>query len=223
MSNQDRYCLRIDFPHDQYAYIHFNIHEPGKKAGTGLPMSVDEYDTLQSVCSRDISLLFYEYGKQLWFRSDFESKLREIFPEKSEEYSVIIKKYKEKCHVRLSEDDVKKEDMKDMLLAFVEGMHVMKIDNCLYEKTKTVDIECELQKIRMNSIIQEMFMLLDEIECKNNIYGTDVEIEDFKLKVLERFQSNFDYLEISHLEKDKMLKMSDCEFLECLEEKIDKL
>lgn len=33
MSNQDRYCLRIDFPHDQYAYIHFNIHESGKKAG----------------------------------------------------------------------------------------------------------------------------------------------------------------------------------------------
>ena len=223
MSNQDRYCLRIDFPHDQYAYIHFNIHEPGKKAGTGLPIFLDEYDTLQSVCSKDISLLFYEYGKQFWFRSDFESKLHEIFPEKSEEYSVIIKKYKEKCHVRLSEDDVKKEDMKDILLAFVEGMHVMKIDNCLYEKTKTVDIEFELQKIRMNSIVQEMFMLLDEIECKNNIYGTDVEIEDFKLKVLERFQSNFDYLEISHLEKDKMLEMSDCEFLECLEEKIDKL
>ena len=223
MSNQDRYCLRIDFPHDQYAYIHFNIHEPGKKAGTGLPIFLDEYDTLQSVCSKDISLLFYEYGKQFWFRSDFESKLHEIFPEKSEEYSVIIKKYKEKCHVRLSEDDVKKEDMKDMLLAFVEGMHVMKIDNCLYEKNKTVDIEFELQKIRMNSIVQEMFMLLDEIECKNNIYGTDVEIEDFKLKVLERFQSNFDYLEISHLEKDKMLEMSDCEFLECLEEKIDKL
>ena len=44
LENSDRYCLRIDFPHEGAEYLHLNLHEPHRQ--TAIPLNYKQYSML---------------------------------------------------------------------------------------------------------------------------------------------------------------------------------
>ena len=48
LENMDRYCLRIDFPHKGEAFLHYNLHEPGRE--NALPLNEKKYRLLAGNC-----------------------------------------------------------------------------------------------------------------------------------------------------------------------------
>lgn len=45
LENSDRYCLRIDFPHEGAEYLHLNLHEPHRQ--TAIPLNYKQYSMLK--------------------------------------------------------------------------------------------------------------------------------------------------------------------------------
>lgn len=85
LGNMDRYCLRIDFPHKGEAFLHYNLHEPGRE--NALPLNEKKYRLLAGKY-KHLDELFFHFNNLYWFRSNFVSKLERIAPEKdSDEYA----------------------------------------------------------------------------------------------------------------------------------------
>lgn len=72
LGNMDRYCLRIDFPHDDKTYMHYNLHEPNRE--TALPIDQKQYQEIVDKYGKQDDLFFY-FSKRYWFRYDFINKL----------------------------------------------------------------------------------------------------------------------------------------------------
>lgn len=72
LENSDRYCLRIDFPHDGAEYLHLNLHEPHRQ--TAIPLNYKQYSMLKKQYG-DLSNLFFNFGNMYWFRYNFIEKL----------------------------------------------------------------------------------------------------------------------------------------------------
>jgi len=60
LANDDRYQLRLDFPHVGAEYIHFNVYEPFHDSA--FPIDTPTYDLLVSKYGNDINHLFFNNG-----------------------------------------------------------------------------------------------------------------------------------------------------------------
>ena len=101
LENEDRYCLRFDFPHKDAEYIHYNLHEP--LHDTGLPLRCVEYkDKLMEICEtpENVNSLFFNNAKHYWFRFNFEKKLDEVFIKDENNKQELKRLFKQQCHCR---------------------------------------------------------------------------------------------------------------------------
>ena len=172
-SNGDRYCLRLDFPHNDVKKIHFNIHEPFR--GTAFPIKKYEFQELCDKCPDcDLNDFFYKYGDCYWFKNNFLLKIKEKC--KDEEYVILYKKFCDNRHYNFLSIGITCEDMRNFLKELFEAISVWDMQNCIYKKNKSIDVNEQFKLINIlegaRQMIYDINMLqMDEIfNGKNHIY-----------------------------------------------------
>lgn len=80
MGNSDRYCIRLDFPHEGEDNIHLNINEPAHKHSSGFPFGEDGYIEAFNICQDEavFNELFYFLNDLYWFRSNYATVIKHI-------------------------------------------------------------------------------------------------------------------------------------------------
>lgn len=159
LDNQDRYCLRIDFPHEGEPYAHYNLHEP--KNETGFPFHYRDKSDIAGKCDNDDNYkkLFWKHNNLYWFRQGFEQKLEQVFPDKkSEEYQALKLFFRNRSHLPLVGSEMSLEDIKAFLVELADGMKRMNMGNCVYDRTRAVDIDETLLRIRVKEAAHEASM-----------------------------------------------------------------
>lgn len=126
MGNSDRYCIRLDFPHQDEECIHLNLNHPGVKQSIGFPIAKNSR-AIEDLKELDyFDGLFYESDDLYWFMHDFAKKVKAI------DDSEIKKRLEDLLHVQAhielgacdgGLDDVTKDDVTDFTLAFFEALN----------------------------------------------------------------------------------------------------
>lgn len=123
LGNSDRYCIRLDFPHDGENCIHLNMNEPARNQSTGLPF-VDCHEALQ-ICGEQAVFdeLFYHRDDLYWFRSDFATTLKRIKKENPELGAELEKFQRSRAHIYITSSDSNQKDaVRHFSEAFAEAI-----------------------------------------------------------------------------------------------------
>ena len=80
LDNFDRYCIRLDLPHEGENSIHFNINEPAHKRSTGFPFTGNELNEALRICKSKafFEKIFYYQDDLYWFRSGYSAIIKRI-------------------------------------------------------------------------------------------------------------------------------------------------
>lgn len=141
MGNSDRYCIRLDFPHDDEECIHLNLNEPAHKQSTGFPFDGEEHQLSIKICKEKkvFDQLFYYYDDLFWFRSCFAAVVKKMGKNCKEQEVALEQFYHDRSHIAISSSD--KEDLasvREFSLAFAEAMFEYKLPG-KYDSTDNED------------------------------------------------------------------------------------
>ena len=209
MENGDRFCLRLDFPHEGVSYIHYNLHEP--LHATGLPIKYEEIGPVAGLCAtrENFEKLFFVYDNLCWFRWNFIKKLHEVFGDKSEQTSELERLFNEQCHYRIVGPEIGEAQVKEFLESFITGLNHMDMANCIYERTGQINIDDMLAKIRIRELLHEWvlayyYLLMKEALQKGAQFQQEAceagslwqEMERLKQIMVKGIRNNLDANEI---------------------------
>ena len=194
LENGDRFCLRLDFPHEGVPYIHYNLHEP--LHATGLPIKFEEIGRLTELCGtrENFEKLFFVYDNLCWFRWNFLGKMKEIFDEKSEEAAKLENLFRRQSHYRMIDPKMGEDQVKEFLESFIIGLNSMDMANCIYERTGTVSIDDMLAKIRIRELLHELVSAYYYLLIEDTLRGG----VQFKL---EKHETGFTYQSVEKLKQ----------------------
>lgn len=194
MSNSDRYCIRLDLPHQGEETIHLNINEPAHKQSTGFPFNGDEIQKARSICADDsiFNELFYFKDDMFWFRSNFITTVTKIGKTDVEKEKKLKEFQHDRGHLSISlPDDENIKSVSEFSAAFAEVMTD-------YEK---ISIYGDTDN---NNDILYQYMLFQDF-----IFDTVIKIKgnDMHKKILEDniYQIDTSSIDQSQL-KDKFIK-----------------
>lgn len=169
LENMDRYCLRIDFPHEGEEFLHYNLHEPGRK--TGLPLKAYEYKKVEKKYG-NLENLFFHFEKSYWFRNDFLSKLEELYPGEENEMlrTEMLRLFHDQAHYHMFTQDIGREDMVEFLAEFACALSHMPFGEFLYSYSDEGDIDEELMKIKLRDILFDALTLYQRSSLEEQVY-----------------------------------------------------
>ena len=150
-SNNDRYCLRLDFPHDDINYVHFNLHEPFRE--TAFPISNEEYADLTKEIPSMYSY-FYEYSNSYWFRSNFERLIVEGHFEQEDSRKKLRAVYERQKHYRFLKSKYSSDQVKTFLNVVFTAASSIGMSRSRYQKPKEVDWKERLLTITLRERIR---------------------------------------------------------------------
>jgi hypothetical protein len=103
MGNSDRYCIRLDFPHQGEESIHLNINEPARKQSTGFPFDRKWYEEVFRICGDKTTFdsLFYYRDDLFWFRSDYTVRIRDIGKSNREKEKALEQFQHDRAHIEV--------------------------------------------------------------------------------------------------------------------------
>lgn len=212
LENGDRFCLRLDFPHEGVPYIHYNLHEP--LHATGLPIKFEEIEPMIELCGswENFKKLFFVYDNLCWFRWNFLEKLHEVFGENSEQTDSLKKLFSEQCHYKIVGPEMGEEQVKEFLESFITGLNHMDMANCIYERTGQISIDDILAKIRIRELLHELvsayhYLLIKEALHESDLSGSEAcetgivsqGIERLKQILVKGIRNNLDANEIQEI------------------------
>lgn len=125
MNNSDRYCIRLDFPHEGVDCIHLNLNEPPRDKATGVPFGNDEFEEAKRICGNEETFdrLFYMCDDLYWFRSDFASKIKEIGKTNEKQAWALNNFFYDRAHIELlASCDENKKAVSEFSEAFAEAL-----------------------------------------------------------------------------------------------------
>lgn len=125
LGNSDRYCIRLDFPHQGVDCIHLNLNQPAREKSTGFPFGMERYYEARSACADEdtFNSLFYLQDDLYWFRSDYSSKIREIGRTNPEKERSLEQFFAKRVHLEIFPSDTEhKEAVSEFSEAFAEAM-----------------------------------------------------------------------------------------------------
>ena len=125
MNNSDRYCIRLDFPHQGLDCIHLNINEPARKHSTGVPFGIKGLCKAKNACEDEetFNRLFYLHDDLYWFKSNYHSQIKAIGKVDKEKGQALDKLYSDRVHVEIfPSDEDNKEAVSEFSEAFAEAM-----------------------------------------------------------------------------------------------------
>ena len=185
LENCDRYCLRIDFPHEGAEYLHLNLHEPHRQ--TAIPLNYKQYSMLKKQYG-DLSNLFFYFGNMYWFRYDFIEKLNkysliEGCENNNSSFIADIKAvFFRQSHYRLFDDNITKDNMVDFIAEFGKALIHTQIYETSYFCTETENIDDKLTKIKLRDIFISVFALYQRFYLEEKIFPKSYKIGYDKLK-----------------------------------------
>ena len=185
LENCDRYCLRIDFPHEGAEYLHLNLHEPHRQ--TAIPLNYKQYSMLKKQYG-DLSNLFFNFGNMYWFRYDFIEKLNKysLIEGCENNNSSFIADMKavffRQSHYRLFDDNITKDNMVDFIAEFGKALIHTQIYETSYFCTETENIDDKLTKIKLRDIFISAFALYQRFYLEEKIFQKSYKIGYDKLK-----------------------------------------
>ncbi len=185
LENTDRYCLRIDFPHEGVDYLHLNLHEPHRQ--TAIPLNYKQYSLLKKQYG-DLSNLFFYFGNMYWFRYDFIKKLNKysLVEERENNNSNFIADIQtiffEQSHYQLFDDNITKGNMLEFIAEFGKAlMHTQSYETS-YFHTEVENIDDTLTKIKLRDILISAFALYQRFCLEEKIFQKSYKIGYDKLK-----------------------------------------
>ena len=185
LENTDRYCLRIDFPHNDVGYLHLNLHEPNRE--TAIPLNSRQYNLLK-IKYGDLSDMFFKFGNLYWFRYHFEERVKKCHLAKGEEdissqFIADMKKiFSKQSHYRLVEDNITKENMSEFIAEFGRALIHTQVRETSYGYTEVENIDEELTKIKMKDIMINAFGLYQRFYIEEQIFQASYKVVFEKLK-----------------------------------------
>lgn len=201
MGNSDRYCIRLDFPHDGEECIHLNLNEPTHKQSTGFPFAEEEYQSTIKICKGKevFDQLFYYYDDLYWFRSCFAANVKKIGKNCKEQEVALEQFHHDRSHIAISSSD--KEDLdsvREFSMAFAEAMFEYKLPGN-YASTDTED-DGYYQLVLFQDYIFDTVL-----KIKYYVLESRIRVGDYKLS------SEKDIYELDKLETD--IKALFCKYI----------
>lgn len=152
--NEDIFVLRVDLPHKSEMKLHLNMHEcvDGQMLPTGYPLenSKKNISMLKTWAEGEGKELFYELNNHIWFRSNFEDKLRVLEISEGSKNN-LSELFRDRCHYSVDLDiESEKEfigftnELKDYIANFSLQSNVF-----LSFDRDTLDYGNEIKNIRM--------------------------------------------------------------------------
>ena len=184
LENDDRFCLRLDFPHKGVDYIHYNLHEPGNT--TGLPLGSESIRKFIGICGSldNFKKLFFVYESQCWFRWNFLEKLYDVFEKGSEQLTELEKVFRKQCHCKIIGEDIEVADVRKFMKCFAEGLNYMNMSQYFSGKTNHVNIDDILNRMKIESIVYEALTIYYTVGFERLMYGKPY--DDIVKKLRER-------------------------------------
>ena len=185
LENSDRYCLRIDFPHEGAEYLHLNLHEPHRQ--TAIPLNYKQYSMLKKQYG-DLSNLFFNFGNMYWFRYNFIEKLNkcsliEGCENNNRNFIADIKTvFFRQSHYRLFDDNITKDNMVDFIAEFGKALIHTQIYETSFFCTEIENIDDNLTKIKLRDIFINAFALYQRFYLEEKIFQKSYKIGYDKLK-----------------------------------------
>ena len=159
-SNNDRYCLRLDFPHDDIDYVHFNLHEPFRE--TAFPISNEVYADLAKAIPSMYSY-FYKCGNSYWFRNDFERLIAGAHFEQEDSMEILRAVYERQKHYRFLKSKYSSDQVKNFLNIIFTAASSIGMSRSRYQKPKEVDWKERLLAITLREKIRVFNYAADEL------------------------------------------------------------
>lgn len=159
-SNNDRYCLRLDFPHDDIDYVHFNLHEPFRE--TAFPISNEVYADLAKAIPSMYSY-FYKCGNSYWFRNDFERLIAGAHFEQEDSMEILRAVYERQKHYRFLKSKYSSDQVKSFLNVIFTAASSIGMSRSRYQKPKEVDWKERLLAITLREKIRVFNYAADEL------------------------------------------------------------
>lgn len=190
LSNSDRYCIRLDFPHKGAESIHLNLNEPARKSSTGFPFRRADYIRVSEICGYDFNLdrLFYKYDDLYWFRSNYTSEVKQIKRLDVEVGEALEEFLHDRAHL-----DISSKDNKAIVSEFTEDFEeaIVSYDGkSTYGNTRKDDAEL-FQLILFQDYIMDATIKLRycEMETKTGLFKgkSENELKELEEKVLSLF------------------------------------
>lgn len=185
LENLDRYCLRIDFPHEGVEFLHYNLHEYGRT--TGLPLNKSQYRQLIKKFGNLDNIFFY-FNNMYWFKNDFKSKLDQLYPgdDKLLFRKEMLELFRYHSHYQLIDEEISTNDMFDFISAFGIALSHMSLNEFSYCDTSNDDIDKELIIIKCKDILHVALAQYQTISIYEQINECSYEMlkNDLKEKVL---------------------------------------
>lgn len=120
LGNTDRYCIRLDFPHEGEDSIHLNLNEPGRKQSSGFPFSGEAHTKALAICGNQevFNSLFFICDELYWFRSDYAALVKDLRKTNEMQGEALEEFYHEQAHRKVSSSD---RDAKNAVTQFSEA------------------------------------------------------------------------------------------------------
>ena len=202
MGNSDRYCIRLDFPHQGEDSIHLNMNEPESNQSTGFPFNISKYEEAIKICGdkENFDCLFYFRDDLYWFRSGFAAQLKEIEKTDRERGQALDRFYHDRAHLEVFPSN--RENM-EAVSRFSEALAEAFVDYegiCIYGRTDSVDNEF-YKYILFQDRIFELVLSFSTYRIKNvikdlTIPQTDKMLEldsELKTKLCKHIEKEFPY------------------------------
>ena len=170
MSNSDRYCIRLDFPHDGENNLHLNLNEPAKKQSSGFPFNGKEFIEAMGICKdKDIfDKLFYFKDDLFWFRSNYAQQITTI-GKTNKELEESLKQFQHKRgHIQLLESTQEnKKSVSEFSIALAEAVTEY-AEILVYGSTDSEDDEL-YKYVLFQDFIFDIIIHLKAYELSSNI------------------------------------------------------
>lgn len=212
MGNSDRYCIRLDFPHEGEDSIHLNMNEPGHKQSTGLPFT--DYEEAFRLCgNKDVFDRFFYYQDDLyWFRHDFAENVKAIGKGNPEQSEMLEEFCHNRAHVEIaSSDHDNLRAASDFSEAFAEAM--ADYENATVYGSTDCDDSGVFQYILFQDYIYDTVIKLRIHEMHINIDGHRInEDGEQKAKIESDLRSLFcKYIEQKFSQDEELKKCCEIE------------
>ena len=208
MRNSDRYCIRLDFPHEGEDSIHLNMNQPGIKQSTGFPFGVSEYNKIKEECQGRVeaSDLFYLSDGLYWFKSGYVSAMANIVDDDLK--SDLEQFMHDRAHIKISSSDSESKNAVVLFSgAFAEAMIEYEAIPNIYGKTDSedelifkyalfldyiYDSVIKLKYHEMGKILKVgKYYYKKESDMKNSLSKI---IDVFRVYIQEKFPKDFELL-----------------------------
>ena len=142
MSNSDRFCIRLDLPHEGEDSIHLNINQPAYKQSLGFPFTRGEDFEILDLCYNKsiFEKLFYEKDDLIWFRSNYSSVIKDLGKIDEGLYKRLDDFLHERSHIKICSSSIdNKKAVSDFSVAFSDAMIDYQVATNIYGSTDSDD------------------------------------------------------------------------------------